>query len=145
MIKEPTYLHDPYLSMVDAAKAIEFLQKIFGAKEVFRLALPDSGKVCHAELTLNGSRIMLGEEHPGMSKSPATLGGTPVRICLMVDDVDAIVDRAQKAGATVVMSPKIVSTATGAERSAIRLDTSGCLTMKSKKWSTQKCSAASMK
>ena len=96
----------PYLTMVDAGKAIEFYTKVFGAKEVFRLDLPDSGKVCHAELDLNGSKIMLGEEHPGMSVSPTTLKGTPVRICLMVEDVDGVITKAVKAGATVLMPPE---------------------------------------
>ena len=36
---------------------------------------------------------------------PETLGGTPVKICLMVENVDASVDRAQRAGATVIMPP----------------------------------------
>jgi len=87
----------PYLTMTDTEKGIEF------SNEVFRLTLPDSGKVCHAELILNDGRIMLGEEHPGITKSPATLNGTSVRICLMVDDVDAWIDRSIKAGATVTI------------------------------------------
>ncbi len=95
----------PYLTMNDTAKAIEFYQKAFGAIEVFRLELPN-GKVCHAELILNDSRIMLGEEHPGMTQSPGTLGGTSVRVCLMVDDVDAQIDQAVKTGATVTMPPE---------------------------------------
>jgi len=95
----------PYLTMIDAAKAIQFYREVFDAEEVFRLTLPND-KVCHAELVLNGARLMLGEEHPGMSKSPATLNGTPVRICLMVNDVDALMDKACKVGATVIMPPE---------------------------------------
>lgn len=96
----------PYLTVADAGKAIQFYEKVFGAKEVSRLVFPDSGEVCHAELVLNGGLIMLGVEHPGMSKSPATLGGTPVRICLMVEDVDGMVEKAGKAGATVTRPPE---------------------------------------
>ena len=96
----------PYLTMADAGKAIEFYKKVFGATEVFRLVLPDSGKVCHAELTLNGSRIMLGEEHPGMTQSPQTLKGTSIRICLMVDDVDGLMKKAEAAGATIILPPE---------------------------------------
>jgi PhnB protein len=91
----------PYLTLSDAGQAISFYKGVFNATEVFRLTYPDSEKVCHAELLINGSRIMLGEEHPDMTKSPTALGGTSVRLCLMVDDVDAWMDRAVKAGATV--------------------------------------------
>jgi len=49
---------------------------------------------------------MLADEYPAFNKAPGTLGGTPVKLCLMVKDVDASVARARDAGATVVMPPK---------------------------------------
>jgi PhnB protein len=94
----------PYLAVKDAAKAVEFYAGVLGAKEAFRLTNPE-GKVCHSELHFGDSVIMLAEEFPGYSKSPETLGGTPVRFCLNVDDVDGTVDRLAKAGATVTMPP----------------------------------------
>ena len=48
------------------------------------------------------SFVMLADEYPAFNKSPFTLGGTPVKLCLMSDDVDADLDRATKAGAEVV-------------------------------------------
>ncbi len=89
----------------DAARAIEFYVRIFGAKERLRLIDPESGVVGHAELSLGDSVLMIAEEYPAYNKTPTTLGGTSVKLCLMVDDVDAVVKRAEEAGAMVVMQP----------------------------------------
>lgn len=94
----------PYLCVRDGARAIEFYKAAFGATERFRLSDKTSGKVGHAELLVAGSLVMLSEENPQWgNKSPLTLGGSPVTFCLMVDDADAALDRAVKAGATVLM------------------------------------------
>jgi uncharacterized glyoxalase superfamily protein PhnB len=95
----------PALAVHNGAQAIAFYQQAFGAKELYRLIDPDSGKVGHAELSINGMMIMLSDEYPAFNKSPLTLGGTAVKLALMVDDVDAIVGRARDAGATVIMPP----------------------------------------
>ncbi len=95
----------PAFAVRDAAQAIAFYQRAFGATELYRLTDPESGKVGHVELRLNGGLIMLGEENPAYSKSPQTLGGTPVKICLMVENVDASAAQAAAAGATVTMAP----------------------------------------
>ena len=55
----------PYLIVKDAAGAIEFYKKVFGAKELFRLSGPD-GKVGHAELKIGDSVVMLADESPQM-------------------------------------------------------------------------------
>ncbi len=93
----------PGLAVKDATKAIEFYKAAFGATELFRLNDPETGKVGHAELRVNGSLIMVADEYPAYNKSPTTLGGTPVKICLMVADVDSALERAKQAGATVIM------------------------------------------
>ncbi len=93
----------PYLTVVDAAKAITFYQQAFGAVERFRLLDRKTGAIGHAELFIQGSLIMLSEENPAWNKSPQTLGGTPFKLCLMVDDVDAAIEKAAAAGATVTM------------------------------------------
>jgi PhnB protein len=95
----------PYFSVSDGAKAIEFYKVAFGATELYRLVDPQSGKIGHAELMLNGHLIMLSDEYPEHGTTPERLGGTTMRLCLMVDDVDASVDRARAAGATVTMEP----------------------------------------
>jgi PhnB protein len=96
----------PSLAVRDAAKAIEFYKAAFGAEERFRLVDPESGKIGHAELTINGSLVMLADEYPAYNKAPQTLGGTPVKLCLMVPNADALVEQAKRAGATVVMPPQ---------------------------------------
>jgi uncharacterized glyoxalase superfamily protein PhnB len=94
----------PHLVCKDAAKAIEFYKKAFGAEELFRLNTPDGKKVLHASLRIGGSAIMLAEEAPDWgSVGPETLKGTPVVIHLYVKDADSVFDQAVKAGATVKM------------------------------------------
>jgi PhnB protein len=94
-----------YLTVKDGAKAIEFYQEAFGAVELYRLTDSATGNIGHAELLLNGGMIMLSSEHPAWNKSPDTLGGTPVKICLMVKDTDASFAQASAAGATTLMAP----------------------------------------
>jgi len=48
----------PFLTLKDAAGAIEFYKKAFGAQERFRMPTPD-GKVAHAELQIGDSVVML--------------------------------------------------------------------------------------
>jgi PhnB protein len=91
----------PYLALKEAAKAIEFYKKAFGAKELMRFPGP-GGKVMHAELKLGDSCIMLADEFPEMGhRSPQSLGGTPVGILLYVENVDALFNQAVAAGAKV--------------------------------------------
>ncbi|MGB8699581.1 MAG: VOC family protein [Thermosynechococcaceae cyanobacterium] len=95
----------PAFAVHDAAQAIAFYQQAFEATELYRLIDPESGKIGHAELLINGTMIMLADEYPAFNKAPQTLGGTTVKLTLMVEDVDAIVARASAAGAFVVRSP----------------------------------------
>lgn len=91
----------PSLVVHDAAAAIEFYQKAFGAEEYYRLTDPESGKIGHAELSIHGALLMVADEYPEWNKSARTLGGSPVRLALMCDDVDAVFDQAVAAGAEV--------------------------------------------
>ena len=93
----------PHLAVRDAAKAIEFYARAFGAEERFRMPGP-GGVVMHAELNIGDSVVMLGEEAPEMgASSPQTIGGSPVSLLIYVKDVDASFARADKAGCTVQM------------------------------------------
>src|SRR2546426_8899956 len=88
----------PYLCCRDAARAIEFYKRAFGATEVMRLAEP-SGRIGHAEIKIGTALLMLADEYPEMDvRSPQSLGGSPVTIHLYVDDVDAFASRAVDAG-----------------------------------------------
>jgi PhnB protein len=96
----------PHLSVVGAADAIDFYKSVLGAAERMRMAMPD-GTVAHAELELDGSVIMIGEEMPGgVDPSPKTLGGSPVALFVYVTDVDDVFARAIDAGARAVEEPE---------------------------------------
>lgn len=89
----------PYLIVDGAAAAIDFYQEAFGAIELFRMPNPN-GKISHAEIKIGDSHIMLADEHPEMEAfGPKTVGGTPVKLMVYLDNVDAAVDRAVAAGA----------------------------------------------
>ena len=88
----------PYLALRDAAKAIAFYEAALGAKEVYRLPMPD-GKIAHAEIQIGNSRIMVSDENPSWGNSSAlTLGGSPIGLCIYSDDVDALAKRFVAAG-----------------------------------------------
>src|SRR6202163_2456696 len=77
----------PSLSFKNAARAIEFYQKAFGAKEIFRFEA--GGHIAHAEMTIGDSVIMLAEEWPeGGRFSAETLGNSPISLVVRVGDVD---------------------------------------------------------
>ena len=61
---------------------------------------PD-GKPMHAELTLRGTTLMLGPENAAMGKRTATsVGASPAGLYIYVDNVDKVVDKETKLGAT---------------------------------------------
>ena len=93
----------PHLVCDGAAAAIDFYKAAFGAEEVMRLPGP-TGKLMHASVMINGAMVLLVDEMPDYGVvGPNRLGGTPVTIHLVVPDVDAAVDRAVQAGASIVM------------------------------------------
>lgn len=90
----------PQLRVKNAAAAIEFYTRAFGAREVMRFEA--GGRIPHAELLIGNSLIFLGEEAPEYGYlGPTSLGGSPVSIQLLVDDADASVAQAVAAGARV--------------------------------------------
>ena len=93
----------PYLAVDDAEKAIEYYKKAFGAEETVRMNAPD-GRIGHAELKIGDSLVMLSDPFPQASTTPPKeLGGTSSSIFMYVEDVDAVVQKAVDAGATVTM------------------------------------------
>ena len=95
----------PYLCVRDAAAAIAFYTRIFGAEELLRLTDP-SGRIGHAELKLGPLVIMLVDEHPEYGIRSPLFGGTGTTLHLHVDDVDTLTARAREAGATVLREPE---------------------------------------
>ena len=101
-IPEGYHTVTPYLIVKGAAGAIEFYKKAFGAKELVRMPGP-GGCVMHAEIKVGDSPIMMADEMPEMGyRGPQALGGTPVSICLYVENVDALFAQAVAAGANVM-------------------------------------------
>jgi len=92
----------PALVVNDGTAAIEFYKKAFGAEERYRLIDPETGKIGHAEITIKGVLIMLGDEYADMTKAPTTLGGTSVALGVMSTDAKTDFERAVNAGAEVV-------------------------------------------
>ena len=91
----------PYINIKGAVEAIEFYKKAYGAKEIGRITMA-GGTIAHAEIQIGDSKIMLAEESEQWgNKSPQALGGSPVCLCLYVEDVDAVFAQALAAGATV--------------------------------------------
>jgi PhnB protein len=89
----------PYLTVNDGAAAIAFYEKAFGAKETVRMDGPD-GKIGHAEILIGDSHVMLADEQPERgTRSPRSIGGSPVTLALYVENVDALVAQAIAAGA----------------------------------------------
>ena len=94
----------PYISVRNAAEAIAFYQKAFGAIEKVRMDMP-GGKIGHAELQIGDSMLMLADEFPDnpevVAKSPKTIGGTSFGINLYLENSDAVFARAVEAGAKI--------------------------------------------
>lgn len=91
----------PTLSVKTAPAAIDFYKKAFGAIELMRNTSPTGDVV--AELAINEARFVVAEEAPEHKNfSPDSLGGTPVRIGLQVQDPDAVAAAAVAAGATEI-------------------------------------------
>jgi uncharacterized glyoxalase superfamily protein PhnB len=92
----------PNLVVQNAAGAIDFYKKVFGATEIERHPGPD-GKVIHAELKI-GDSIIFVNDSMGKLASPAEAGASnPMYLHLYVPDADTIFNRALTAGARVDM------------------------------------------
>lgn len=87
------------LGVRSGARAIDFYKAAFGAVELFRTTSEDGSVV--AQLSLGASDFWVADEAPEHQNfSPATLGGSTVRMVMVVDDPDAVFDRAVAAGAS---------------------------------------------
>jgi PhnB protein len=92
----------PYLCYRDAAAAIEFYKRAFGATELMRLAEP-SGKIGHAELQIGSAVFMLSDEYPDYDAiSAETRGGSPIKLHLYVPNVDQFAEHAVREGASLI-------------------------------------------
>lgn len=93
----------PSLTCRDAAKAIDFYKKAFGAVEVNRMMSPDGKMVSHSEIRIGDSVLFVNDEFPGMTAGPAPTSTPAFNLFLYVPDVDAVYGRAVAAGARADM------------------------------------------
>ena len=102
-VPEGMHTLNPHLCCANAAKAMDFYAKAFGAVELMRMPGPD-GRLMHGSMRIGDSVLMLVDEMPEWGAlGPLALKGSPVTIHMMVEDVDAVANRAIAAGCTVKM------------------------------------------
>jgi PhnB protein len=101
----PEGLHTvtPMLTFDNAAKAIDWYKKAFGADEISRSTGPD-GKILHAEVRIGNSHVMLHDAMMG-GKSAKAMGGSPISLWIYVEDCDALFKRATSAGGKSAEGP----------------------------------------
>jgi uncharacterized glyoxalase superfamily protein PhnB len=101
----PQGLHSvtPHLILDDAASALAWYQRAFGAEELTRAIGPD-GKIMHAEIRIGNSVVYLNDAMGG-GKGPKAIGGSPVGLWIYTDDADALFNRAVAAGGMVPPGP----------------------------------------
>jgi len=87
----------PYLIVHGAAQVIELLTQAFDGTELFRMPTPD-GTIAHAEVKIGDSVVMIADATAEFPPSPAT-------VHVYVNDVDAVYQRAVRAGAESVREP----------------------------------------
>jgi PhnB protein len=97
------YTLNAYVTIRNCNQAIEFYKKAFGANEKERLLTPE-GLIAHASIEIEGSLLMMSDEDAMMGlKSPESLGGNPLSLCLYVSDADKVFKNAIDAGGKVIM------------------------------------------
>ena len=94
----------PELSVRRGRAAVEFYKAAFGAIEVYRVGGTDENEDVVSQLSVgNGSFWVSDESPPHKNFSPESLGGSTVRLLLVVDDPHAVVERAVSLGAAEVV------------------------------------------
>lgn len=89
----------PWIVTSDSAKTIAFIEQAFGGAELEGRFTTEEGRIDHAEVRIGDSVVMLFDTHDDWPVMPALLR-------LYLADVDAVFDRALKAGAAAVTEPR---------------------------------------
>ena len=91
----------PLLSVRQGSSAVDFYNRALGAVELFRIE-DEKGEIV-AKMSVDGAEFWIADESPKHSNfSPASLGGSTVRMVLVVENPDAMFEKAVAAGAKVV-------------------------------------------
>jgi PhnB protein len=94
----------PHIYVDGASEAIAFYQRAFGAEELFRIAHP-SGRILHAEISIHGSIVMIGDPDERLYAEPRKLGRCTAGLHIFLDDNTALLRRAVEAGAEQIQPP----------------------------------------
>ena len=100
----------PYLSVTDAAGALDFYRRAFGAAETLRVPGEGERGIMHAETRIGEGLVMLTDSAPGAGFA-APAPGVPVPVGIMVRwpdpaDVDRLFAQAVAAGGTAETEPR---------------------------------------
>jgi PhnB protein len=94
----------PYISVRSAADAIAFYKKAFDANHTGPTMKDPEGNIIHTEIRIGESVVILADENLDFGNvSPSTLGDTPVRFSLEIDNADAVAQQAVDAGAEIII------------------------------------------
>lgn len=94
----------PHIYVDGAADGIAFYQRAFGAVELFRIAHPD-GKILHAEISICGSVVMIGDPDHQLYAEPRAVGRCTAGLHIFTSDNAALLRRAIEAGAEEIQPP----------------------------------------
>ena len=100
----------PHMVIKNAAEAMDFYVKAFGAVEISRFEMPGMGLLAHGLLQIGSSFVMVADEFPpefgcADALSPASAKGTTVALQIYTEDVDALYQRALEAGCETIFEP----------------------------------------
>src|SRR5215468_4096904 len=107
MIERPERYRDAIVAHIyveGAADGIAFYERAFGATELFRIAR-SNGRILHAELSICGSLIMIGDPDDQLYAEPRALGRCTAGLHIFTDDNAALMRRAVAAGAVPIQQP----------------------------------------
>ena len=93
------------LSVRRGREAVEFYKAAFGALEIYRVGGTDAHEAVVSQLAVGATSFWVADESPAHENfSPESLGGSTVRLLLVVDDPKAVVKRAVELGAREVVA-----------------------------------------
>ena len=118
----------PHIYIEGANAAIDFYKEAFGASEILQIAKPN-GRILHAELTICGSTVMLGDPDDHLYGEPRKVGRCTAGLHLLVDDNASVMARAVQAGCKVIQEPVRCFTARIPRVCEIRTAMFGCFSL----------------
>ena len=93
----------PQISVRRGREAVEFYRQAFGAVEVYRVGGTEEDNQVVSQLAVGDASFWVSDESPANQHfSPETLGGSTVRLLLIVEDPASVVTRAVALGASEV-------------------------------------------